>query len=142
MVDALGRTRRWLAPGGCVIDLHPTPEPGRLEVLTAGGVVTAGDLQDDGHAKGPFGRHANADRAVATAIAHGWFALDERRTFTYLSHGETLADIQRHMAAKWRETHINERTLARALAMLGANAGATPRLREEVTIARLRPIRG
>ncbi len=141
MVDALGRTRQWLAPGGHVIDLHPTPEPGRLEIQTATGVVTVGDLQDDGSAKGPFGRHANADRAVAAAIAHGWFALDERRTFTFLSHGDTLGDLQRHMAAKWRDTHINGQTFVRAMALLHAHPGATPRLREQVTIARLRRLR-
>ena len=139
MVHALNRTRRWLRPDGCLIDLHPAGELAHVEVCTPGGVVRVGEVQDESDAKGPLGRHHAAELALDEAVAnHGWIR-EERATFTFSSQADSPEEIDAHLRRKWRAAHLDVATIDRAHALLRANPGAVVRVIERVVISRLTP---
>jgi hypothetical protein len=149
MVDALNRTRRWLRPDGCLIDLHPAADTACVEVRTqaeasrrAGlqpSVVRVGEVQDESDAKGPLGRHHAADLALDEAIAkHGW-TLDARARFSFSTEADSAEEVDAYLRRKWRAAKLDTRTLDRANALVRDNPGATVRVIEEVMISKLRP---
>ena len=139
MVDALNRVRRWLRPQGRLVDIRPTPEPAHLEVRIATQIVSVGDLEDHGAGSGPRTRHAQADAALASAMASGWFVLEERREFSFLRHADTVVAMRDHVEATWKDAGLDEATLERAAALLRAHSEADLSLREQVAMSRLRP---
>ncbi|MBI3492965.1 MAG: hypothetical protein HY047_14480 [Acidobacteria bacterium] len=142
MVDALNRTRRWLQPDGCLIDLHPADAPARVDVCTAAGDVRVGEVQDDSDAKGPLGRHHAADLALAEVVAkHAWI-FEQRATFTFTSDADSPAEIDEHLRRKWRAARLDANTRDRASALLRANPGSTVRVIEHVIITRMKPQKG
>jgi hypothetical protein len=151
MVDALNRTRRWLRPDGCLIDLHPGEESAYVEVVTpaAAGrnarlqqsVVRVGEVHDESDAKGPLGRHHAADLALDAAIAnHGW-TLDARSTFNFATEGDSAEEVDAYLRRKWRAAQLDAHTIDRAHALLREHPGAAVRVVEHVVISRLAPPR-
>lgn len=138
MVDALGRILRWLPTRGWLIDIHPTPEAAHLEVRAPRGIVSAGDLVDNDDHSGPRTRHAHADAALTTAIAQGWFVLEERREFTFRRYADTLSEMRAYVESKWKGAGIEEATWVSASALM-QDPKARLWLRETVSIVRLRP---
>ena len=139
MVHALNRTRRWLAPDGLLIDLHPSDAPSRVEVRTPAGLVLVGEVQDESDAKGPLGRHHAADLALDQAITrHGW-TLDRRATFTFASEADSAGELDAYLRRKWRAARLGAETRDRADARLGANPGSIVRVLERIVISRLTP---
>jgi hypothetical protein len=141
MVDALNRTRRWLRPDGCLIDLHPGHESAYVEVVTPAGAVRVGDVQDESDAKGPLGRHHAADLALDAVIAkHGW-TLEARATFSFSTEADSAGEVDGYLRRKWRAAQLDARTIDRANALLRAHPGAAVRVIERVVISRLAPPR-
>jgi hypothetical protein len=140
MVDALNRVRRWLKPGGILLDARPTAEPVHLEVRTERATLCAGDLQDaeDG---GPNRRHARADAAMMAALARGWFDLEARVAFTYRHHADSVRALQNYVDAKWKDAHFDAEAWRRASAFVKTDPDAELWLNEQATMSRLRPLR-
>jgi hypothetical protein len=147
MVHALNRTRRWLRPDGCLIDLHPADESACVEVRTSAeagrsarvqpGVVRVGEVCDESDAKGPLGRHHAAGLALDAAIAkHGW-RLDQRATFSFSTEADSAEEVDAFLRRKWRAAHLDAGTIDRANALGREYPGATVRVIERVTISRL-----
>ena len=136
MVDALSRTRLWLKPDGYLVDLRPadtTPEVvvGSVEDCRVVGVLTveAERLQ----------RHAAADRALATVLERRLFVLEEAREFIFHRYADSADELRDYIAAKWKETRLDDTTRLRTVAALSERPGAQLWLRERVAIRRLRP---
>jgi hypothetical protein len=131
MVDALSRAHRLLQRRGCVIDLHPTPEPAAIEVGSqAIGVV--------GTADGP-GRHAAADAAVHAVVDEGMFVVRETTVFTFYTYGDSIEELREYVEENWRDARIDEQVVARTREALAAAPGVRPRVREDVRATLLHP---
>jgi hypothetical protein len=139
MVDALSRAGRCLAAGGRLVDIHPTAEPAHIEVRTPEGIVSAGDLVDEGTDRGPRRRHAAASKAIADVVALGWFTLEGRREFAFRRYADSAAELRAYVAGARTHSWIDEETERRAAVLLQANPPGSLWLREQVTIARLTP---
>src|SRR6185295_6865204 len=140
MVDALQRAHGWLRPTGYLVDVRPTSEPAHLEVQLAAGIVGVGRVSDVNDDIGPNARHARADLALAAALALGWFVQEERREFPFHRHANTVEEIRDHVAGKWMGAALDEPSLLRAAALQISEAAARLWVREQVGIARLRPL--
>src|SRR3954466_14913747 len=132
MVDALRRAHAMLAPGGRVLDLHPTAVPSSLLVGdSATGRVDAGDA--------PL-RHAAAGAALDTVVADRLFAIERSIDITFDTYADTLDELREYVADNWRNASIGDESLARTReALRRSGPGSRPRAREIVRITKLRP---
>jgi hypothetical protein len=132
MVDALRRAHAVVKPGGWVVDLHPTAANAAVEVGGARlGPVDAADA--------PL-RHAAAGVALAAVIQEQRFAVERMFDFIFHTYGDTLDELREYIAENWRAARIDEDTAERTRAALRAAPGAKPRVRETVSITRLRAL--
>jgi hypothetical protein len=128
MVDALRRAQRCLAPGGSLIDLHPSASPPAVEVGVADvGVVESAAAQR---------RHAAADAALAAVVAGGLFRVQHAIAFDFYTYGDSIEELRDYVAEEWRDSRIAADVVARARAALECAPGGRVRLRERVHAAR------
>jgi hypothetical protein len=139
MVHALERARHYLRPDGCLIDVHPTPEQARLEIGVGTDVVDLSVVDDVDESSGPRTRHARADAALAEAVARGWFVVEEQQEFQFRRYADTVAEMQDHFRT-WKGAVIDGRAWERATALQRGRPDSRLCLREQVSIARLRPL--
>ncbi len=142
MVDALHRAHRVLDAGGCVIDIHPAPEPAHLEVLTGTRFVRLADRLDDGSAGGPMQRHLAADAAVASCVSSGLFNREAATDYTFRTHADSVEELLEYLRAKWKQLHFAASDMMRARERLRRDTGHTVVVTERVTASRLSPRRG
>jgi hypothetical protein len=140
MVDALERARGWLGPDGRLVDVHPAAEPAYLEVQLGARIVGVGRIDDVNEVIGTTARHGRADAALADAVAREWFAVEQRREFSFRRHADTVDEMRAYVNGKWKGAVLQEKSLQHAAALLRAVPGAQLWVREQVHIARLRPI--
>jgi hypothetical protein len=141
MVDALRRAREWLRPAGSLVDIRPTAEPAYLEVQLASGVVVAGRVSDINDLAGPSARHARADTALAVALARGWFVSELRLEFSFHRYADRIDEVRDHVRGEWMGASIEDEALDRAAHLQAKEPGARLRIREQIGIGRLRPLR-
>ena len=141
MVDALDRARRYLRTPGYLIDVHPTPEQARLEVGVGTSVVGVSIVDDVDADSGPRTRHARADAALAEAVSRGWFVVEDQAEFEFRRYADTVAEMQDHFRS-WKGAVLRSGGWKRAAALRRAHPTARLWLREQVSIARLRPSAG
>ena len=131
MVDALRRAHRIVAPGGFVLDLHPSAARASVEIGDeATGHVEAGDA--------PL-RHAAAGAALAAAIDEGLFAVEHALVFTFFTYGDTIEELRDYVVENWRDGQIDDETVHRTRAAAHHAGGVRPRIREHVHATKLRP---
>lgn len=141
MVDALRRAHGWLQATGSLVDIRPTAEPAYLEVQLASGVVVAGRVSDVNDSTGPNARHARADTALAVALERGWFVSELRLEFSFHRYADRIAEVRDHVRDDWIGASIDDEALERAARLQGSEPGARLRIREQIGIGRVRPIR-
>src|SRR5512140_109312 len=124
MVHALHRARTLLAPGGSLLDLHPTPETATIEV----GGASIGPLDADAADR----RHAAAEAALAEAIARGIFVVEGEREISFHCYGDSIEELRDHVHASWRDSRVGEALLDRAREATRANPAATVRVTEQL----------
>jgi len=129
MVHALRRVHGLVKPSGFVVDIHPTPD---FAVMLIGD-TTAGVVESPAGAA----RHQAAADAVAVAAREGWFAVEDASEFDFYTHGDSIEELRDFILANWRDSVIDDETIARARQLL--TPGVRPRVRERVAICRLRP---
>jgi hypothetical protein len=133
MVHALHRAHALLAPGGCLIDLHPTPADACVEV----GGVSIGPLTADEARR----RHAAAESALAMVVHDGLFAIEGVREFPFHTYGESIGALREHVHATWRDSRIGDGLVSRVGEAVRAHPGAAIRVTEQVRITKYRPLR-
>lgn len=131
MVHALHRAHGLLVPGGCLVDLHPTPADAFVEV----GAVAIGPLSADEARR----RHAAAEAALATVVNEGLFAVDGVREFPFHTYGESIAALRGHVHATWRDSRIDDALASRAHDAVRAYPAAAVRVTERVKATIFRP---
>ena len=137
MVDALHRARSLVDPGGTIVDLHPTPEPARLEIFDGMTLTRLADRIDDGTANGPSQRRAAADRAVERCVADGLLRIESLVEFPFWTQANHVAELRAYLGAKWKQLHFDEADFRRAEAALARTAGSTVVVTERVTASKL-----
>jgi hypothetical protein len=128
MVDALRRAHRYLAPGGSLIDLHPSASPPAVEV----GLADVGGVESPDASQ----RHAAADAALAAVVADGLFAEQHAISFDFYTYGDSIEELRDYVAEEWRDSRIAAEVVARAHAALACAPRGRVRLRERVHAAR------
>jgi hypothetical protein len=136
MVDALCRARGWLKPNGYLIDLRPADTIPWVIVGSDEHSSVIGPLTVDAARQQ---RHAAADRALATVLDRHLFVLEDAREFVFHRYADSADELRDYIAAKWKETRLDETTRAGTVAALSTRPGARLWLREQVAIRRLRP---
>ena len=139
MVDALSRVRRWLKPGGILLDVRPTPEPVHLELQTGLTIVCAGDMQDR-EGGGPNRRHAQAEVAMTLALASGWFRPEAHWAFAYHHCADSVPELQDYADATWKDARFDDEAWRRAGAFVASETNVEFWLNEQATMTRLVPI--
>jgi hypothetical protein len=103
MVHALREAHRVLKPSGVLIDVRPLTEPMVVEVVAAAGPVWAKTVDVCGAPEDV----AAADAAVGHALAHQWFAFEQRQPFEIQIFCDTAADLSLYaQGRKMRESEI------------------------------------
>jgi hypothetical protein len=134
MVHALRRATGLLSRNGLLIDLHPTPDDAQLTIVrAAGGEDAVGPLRSEAARE----RHANADAAIATAVATGILSRASADTFVFSRYSESLDELAAYVDRKWIARFDDDQltTARRSL-----SPGDTLRLWERVSISALRPL--
>lgn len=131
MVHALHRAHRLLAPDGCLLDLHPTPEAAEIEV----GGISVGPLDAETAQR----RHAAADAALAAIIARGLFVIEAEREFSFRRYGDSIEELRDYIRSTWNDSRVGDALVARTRDASRANSAATLRVTERVRITKLRP---
>ena len=137
MVHALERAAALLAPGGTIVDLHPTPEPAHLDVTIGSDMTRIADRVDDGSPTAPTRRHAAADAALAACERSGVLIVRATIEFTFHTLADDVDELLRYVATKWKQLHFAEADLRRARERLGGSAGATVAITERVRATRM-----
>lgn len=133
MVDALRRASALVAADGVLIDLHPTPDDAQLHVVRGAVAQPIGPLRS----RDATERHANADAAIATAIAEGVLVRDAGAQFVFSRYSSSLDELVDHVHSKW-SARFDDALLTKARRAL--RGGGALRLSEKVSIAALRPL--
>jgi len=131
MVDALRRACGFLAPSGCVVDVHPTAALARLEV----GELIIGPI-DAGDARL---RHEAATAALSAAVAEGFVRVEQVSEFDFYTYGDSAEELAEYIEENWCEARIGKAAVRRAREAMRAAPGDKPRVLERVRITVLRP---
>src|SRR5262245_2356877 len=126
MVDALRRACGYLAPSGCVVDVHPTAALARLEV----GELIIGPI-DAGDA--PL-RHEAATAAVSAVVAEGFVTVEHFSEFEFYTYGDSAEELAEYIEENWCDARIDKAAVRRAREAMRAAPGAKPRVLEHVRI--------
>ena len=137
MVHALEKIHGLIRPGGILLDIHPTPQPPRIEVRLGARTILAGWLKETDD----YVEYEDADDALSQAIARGLFVVEQCGKFSFVTHADTFAELREYLAEEWQDAVIDDLTAARIEELL-----STPErdkeviLRESIRIARMKPV--
>ncbi|MCP5097503.1 MAG: hypothetical protein GY943_18310 [Chloroflexi bacterium] len=104
MVHALQQIHSLLAPGGRLIDMHPTGEPPPITVR----------IGDEHHLVGwmreaiDYDPYALADEALKTAVSNHLYRQQIQDTFAYTIFFDTLSDLRKYLADEWSDAYIED----------------------------------
>lgn len=143
MVHALELVRNLLAPGGLLVDIHPSGEPPvflvRFPPLQSSEprLETAGWLMEtDGFYEYPL-----ATAALAQAASRGWFSLEAASHFAFHAASTDPHELFDFLKAEWSDGILAPQVIQRSLALF-EQGGQELILREHVLISRYRRLTG
>ena len=137
MVDALIRARRWLAPHGAAIDLRPADVVPDIEMgLPDGTVIHVGEPVVDDERRA---RHRAADEALRAVVGLQVFVVKDEERFPFFYYPDSPEELRDYLAAKWKQTRIDDRAFAQIVAARRAHPGGRLWLREQGAIRTLYP---
>lgn len=102
MVHALLESWRVLEAGGVLIDLRPYHSNPAVEIMTAGEVFVAGNVDDAPGAPDDIA----ADEAIAEAVGRRFFSPEVRDSFLYAYYWHSLEGMLAYAAEKWQFSEI------------------------------------
>ena len=136
MVHALKQIHGLLAPGGCLIDMHPNGEPPPITVR----------LGEEHHLVGwvretvEYDPYELADEALETAVSLNLYNLHKQDTFAFITYCDSLADLQNYLAEDWSNAYIEELVVMQIESMMHSPIPDQEIIvKEIVKIARLQP---
>ncbi len=116
------------------MDIHPQPDPSKIEVQVAGRTIPVGRVDEADLIEGI---HA-ARRVLASTVEAGHFAFEKERAFEFLYHFDTVDACLSFLAEDdWGE--LDPTIVSRARDLLAKGEGEIL-MRESVRAARLRQL--
>jgi hypothetical protein len=109
MVHALEKIHSLLKPDGCLIDIHPTPEPAAIVVRSGDRLTPAGWIDE----VTDYVEYEWADDALQTITDSGRFSLDRRGAFEFVWHADSVADLLAYLLEDWQDARIDPVTAMR-----------------------------
>jgi hypothetical protein len=136
MVHALEKIHELLQPDGRLIDIHPSGEPPPIEVCIGQRATVVGWMKETDD----FIEYAQASAALSQAVECGWFDVERKGVFEYVTQADSVSDLRDYLAKEWKDAILDEAVAVRAEQLLGTvehDKGLI--VREPIRIARLRP---
>jgi hypothetical protein len=134
-VRALKRVHGWLRPGGVLLDLHPEPQPPRIDVALGGlafehlGRIDTSALIANIHA---------ARASLAAVVEQQLFGCEDALVFDFVSHFASVDDWLHHRQQERATGRIDPLVIERAREVLSAHPSAELRVTERERATRLR----
>ena len=127
MVHALHEIWRALAADGHLLDLRPLSSNPIIEVVTRGGAVAVGGVDDSEEVPDD----AAADRAIRRVIDDGWFVTRKHRPFDVEHYWDSVEEMASFIETRRHKLHVHPsyRDLEKIHHDLNAGAGGMARLR-------------
>jgi hypothetical protein len=136
MVHALEKIRGLLEPDGRLIDIHPSGEPPPIEVRVGQRTIVVGWMKETDD----FAEYAQASAALSQVVERGWFDVERKGAFEFITHADSVADLRDYLAKEWKDAILDEAVAARAEELLSAPEPDKELIvREQIRIARLGP---
>jgi len=133
MVHALEIIHSLLKPGGVLVDIHPTGDPPRIEVLVGDQPHLAGFLQETDD----FIEYTQASQALEQAVHRGWFSFQTSQEFIFKTYAPTPGELFQFLSAEWKDALLLPEVIEQAEALYkSADAESKIQLIERVRIAR------
>jgi hypothetical protein len=137
MVHALEHIHQLLRAGSTLIDIHPSGEPPTVEVRIGRQATVVGRMRETDD----FVEYVQANDALVQAVRRGLYAVEREGVFQFATCADSVAELRGYLAKEWKDAILDESVAAQANELLCAPAsGAELIVREQVCIARLRPI--
>jgi len=134
MVHALEKTGALLRKNGRLIDIHPPPEPPPIYVRLGAERHLVGWVRETDD----YIEYAQADAALTEAAARSLYTWQKRGTFAFVTHADTITELQAHLAETWNDAIIDDRVIQRAEELMASvEPDKEVLLHEVVQIARL-----
>ena len=135
MVHALEILHRLLAPGGLLIDIHPTSEPPPILVRTGEGEFFTGWLQETDN----FIEYQQAGQALQQAVQQEWFEIAETDEFPFSTQATALDELVAFLAVEWKDAVITPEVAAAIESLFHKHPGKKEIIiTEKISIARYR----
>lgn len=109
MVHALEKIRQLLKPGGLLLDIHPTNEPATIAVRLREQIIPAGWINESDD----YVEYEWADEAVKAAVDNRLFIQEQRGTFKFVWHADSMNDLRAYLAEEWKDAIIDDVTAMR-----------------------------
>jgi len=136
MVHALEKIHELLQPDGRLIDIHPSGEPPPIKVRIGQQATVVGWMRETDD----FIEYAQASAALSQAVERGWFDVERKGVFEFVTQADSVSDLREYLAKEWKDAILEEIVGAKAEELLSASERAGELLvRERICIARLRP---
>ncbi len=137
MVHALEKVHTLLKPNGQLIDIHPMFDPPAFEVRLGDRSFPVGWLRETDD----YEEYEAADEALADVVKRGLFAIEQKGTFSFVTHADNAAELRQYLIDEWQDAIIDEITFARAAEMFNSiEKDKEMILRVKTNIARLKKL--
>ena len=108
MVHALEIIREMLKRGGRLMDIHPSGDPPPIELLHGNSRTLLGYVGETDN----FIEYAQADAAVAQAVANGWFSIEHQALFTFQTYADFVAELWGFLSRTWSDVILPDEAAA------------------------------
>ncbi len=134
-MHALESIHGLLAPGGLLLDIHPTDEPAGIYLSQGRSRQFAAFLEEtDGYEE-----YRQADRAVAQAVQSGLYRLERSAFFWFTIHAASLPELEQFLRLEWKDAVIPAQAWARLEQLQANGPPGEIRLREHIHLNVLNP---
>jgi hypothetical protein len=135
MVHALKSIHRLLAPGGLLLDIHPTDEPAGIYLGRGRSQQFIAWLEEtDGYEE-----YRQADRAVAQALQNGLYRLEQHSFFWFTIYAASLPELEQFLKQEWKDAVIPAQAWQQLQSLQSGKPPGKIRLRERIQINLLAP---
>ncbi len=137
MVHALEKIHGLLAPGGFLIDLHPTPDLPRIDIRIGQQEFLIGWLRETNERL----EYEQAEDAMFQSRENGWFVIERSEDFVYDLYADSVSELVCYLDETWSDAITDDPIFQRAEELMhSAEVDQEIGLHETVRISRLSPI--
>ena len=122
MVHALEIIRGLLKPGGNLIDIHPTGEPPRIELVQNDLRRFVGHLRESDD----FIEYGQAQAALDQALDLGWFDLERSGTFQFVNWSPSIGELRAFLEGNWSDAILDPEIDRNVETLLKPSLGVQP----------------